>query len=66
MQLVNRQDCCQDRLVGARNVVSQTSDYESSRPGDIISCGSVDEAESPIDEQEVIRPPSTQFCDDAS
>ena len=66
VQLVNRQDCCQDRLVGARIVVSQTSDYESSRPGDIISCGSVDEAESPIDEQEVIRPPSTQFCDGTS
>ena len=57
VQLVNRADCCQDRLVGARIVVSQTTDYEAyneARPFDTMSCGSVDEAESPIDEQEVI------------
>ena len=57
VQLVNRADCCQDRLVGARIVVSQTTDYEAfnpARPSDVISCGSVDEAESPIDEQDVI------------
>ena len=57
VQFVNRADCCQDRLVGARIVVSQTTDYESSnpaRPSDGMSCGSVDEAESPIDEQDVI------------
>ena len=55
VQLVNRADCCQDRLVGARIIVSHTSDYEAggatSAP---ISCGSVDESESPIEEQDVI------------
>ena len=68
VQLVNRADCCQDRLVGARIVVSQTTDYEAyneARPFDTMSCGSVDEAESPIDEQEVIikacEPGMTQY-----
>ena len=56
VQLVNRADCCEDRLVGARIVVSSTPDYEErgSGGGDPVSCGSVDEAESPIGEQDVI------------
>ena len=54
VQLVNRADCCQDRLVGARIVVSQTADYEDHSGGGVVSCGSVDEAESPIEEQDVI------------
>ena len=53
VQLVNRADCCQDRLIGARIVVSQTADYEDHVDG-VVSCGSVDEAESPIEEQDVI------------
>ena len=53
---MNRADCCQDRLVGARIVVSQTADYEAHGGvgGDPVSCGSVDEAESPIEEQDLI------------
>ena len=45
VQLVNRADCCQDRLVGARVIVSTLADYTSdpSRPS---SCGSVTQAES--------------------
>ena len=57
VQLVNRADCCEDRLVGARIVVSSTPNYEAfdaARPSDVVSCGSVDEAESPIGEQDVI------------
>ena len=53
---MNRADCCQDRLVGARIVVSSTPDYEERGGvgGDPVSCGSVDEAESPIEEQDLI------------
>ena len=55
VQLVNRADCCEDRLVGARIVVSSTPDYEERGGvgGDPVSCGSVDEAESPIEEQDL-------------
>ena len=38
VQLVNRADCCQDRLVGARIVVSQTTDYEDHSGGGVVSC----------------------------
>ena len=40
---------CQDRLVGARIIVSETSDYTFAGEQ---SCGSVDEAESPIGEHD--------------
>jgi hypothetical protein len=48
VQLVNRADCCQDRLVGARVIVSTLADY-TSRHGaypEPSSCGSVTQAES--------------------
>jgi hypothetical protein len=52
IQLVNRADCCQDRLVGARVIVSSTSDY-TAREGR-TNCGSVTQAESEAGAESVI------------
>ena len=51
VQLVNRADCCQDRLVGARVIISSTPDYTADGK---VNCGSVTADESAAGAQSLI------------